>query len=524
MKSKLVVSLCSVIMACTILNAATDQYALSLRDDPATTIVIGWSGDQGTVYYGTVDEGANYTAYPNSKGVDRVGNAHGHNRKFARLSGLSPNTMYYFVIRDNSGQTSARFKFRTLSDNPNDAVSYITGGDSRDGFKVFGSYVENCPSGDCVEMRRNGNRLVAKIKPDFIAFNGDYVMNQITSNTTNEWNGWFDDWQLTISSDGRMYPTMHTQGNHEDNADIYHMFDIPQEEYYALDIHGGLLRMYFLNSELNACSNANQLNWIQNDFSTHSTGGASDPLWKFVQYHIPTYAMGNGYGLVNDQMSCWVNLFEQYGIRLVSESHTHITKWTLPCKSNSGGTDFLPDPDGVVYIGEGQWGAPHRDLDFTGSSQKNYVRDQEVFDNFFFVRVTPSQTSIKSVKFVNVGAVSESTDDNLGSELPSGVTLWNPANGNEVLLNNTVVNLAEQTLSVQKVYPNPSENEVIIEFNEALSNVTIELYSSLGKLCSSETISGKTHKLNLDNTCSGVNYIYIRKENGTIESHKIIKY
>jgi hypothetical protein len=37
--------------------ANTGQYTLTYRDDPATTMVIGWSGDEGTVYYGTNDEG-----------------------------------------------------------------------------------------------------------------------------------------------------------------------------------------------------------------------------------------------------------------------------------------------------------------------------------------------------------------------------------------------------------------------------------------------------------------------------------
>ena len=134
--------------------ANTGQYTLTYRDDPATTMVIGWSGDEGTVYYGTSDEGTNFNAYPLNHGVDRIGSAHGHNRKFARLTGLTPNTMYYFVIYDNTGLTSARYKFRTLSYDPSDPVSYITGGDSRDGFKVFGLYVEDCPSGNCLDKRR----------------------------------------------------------------------------------------------------------------------------------------------------------------------------------------------------------------------------------------------------------------------------------------------------------------------------------------------------------------------------------
>jgi hypothetical protein len=509
------------------LNAATQHYCLSYRDDPSTTIVIGWGGDNGTVYYGTADLGTAYASYPNNHASDRTGSVKGHTRHFARLTGLTPNTMYYFVIRDNANQTSARFKFKTLSDNPNDPVSYINGGDSRDGFKTFGVYIENCPSGNCLEKRRDGNKLVAKIRPDFVAFNGDYIMNQITSNPTNEWNDWFTDWQLTISTDGRIYPTLHTQGNHEDNADMYQMFDIPQVEYYSVNINNGLLRIYLLNSELNACSNTSQLTWLSNDLQLHSTGGSSDPTWKFVQYHIPTFAMGNGYGLVADQMSCWVNLFEQYGVRMVSESHTHITKWTHPCKANSGKTDFVTSmSDGIVYIGEGQWGAPHRTLDFTGANKKPYVRDQEVFDNFFYITVTPQQTTIRCVKFENVNGVTASTDDNLGHDLPAGVVLWNPSNGNQVILinDNAPAAIDERASIISSAYPNPTNNLVTISFATAVKDASLEIYNGLGQLCTKETINGTQHTLDLTDACSGVHYIYIRTQEGTVESRKVVKF
>lgn len=509
------------------LNAATEQYCLSYRDDPATTIVIGWSGALGTVHYGTTDEGTAHTAYPSSQGVSRTGNAHGHNRRFARLTGLTPNTMYYFVIHDLNGDVSDRFKFRTLSDDPEDSVSFITGGDSRDGFKTLGIYFENCPSGNCLDKRRDGNELVAKIKPDFIAFNGDFVMNQITSNSEAEFDQWFDDWQLTISSDGRMYPTMHVQGNHEDNNDIYELFDVPQEEYYALNINNGLLRLYMLNSELNACTDAAQLNWLTSDLQNHNTGGSADPYWKFSMFHKPIYSMGNNYGLNNDQMDCWVNLFQQNGVRMVCESHAHITKWTYPCVANANNSDFEVDQEnGIVYIGEGQWGAPHRNLDYTGNNQKPYVRDQDVFDSFFFVSVSKTQTRIQCVKFENINAVSENTDDELGAGLPLGITLWQPSNGDMIILYNEIDFTSteeKQQLYETSIYPNPAVNEVNVNFSKDVKNANVKLYNSLGKLCSEEVVSGSQVSISLENACSGVNYIYIETPDGKIDSYKFIK-
>lgn len=503
--------------------ASTSLYCLSYRDDPATTVVVGWEGDDGTVYYGTTDEGTNYSNYTLNHPSDRTGNAHSHNRHFARLTGLTPNTMYYFVIYDNAGGVSSRFKFRTLSDDPNDPIAFINGGDTRDGFKVLGFYTEDCPSGNCLDMRRAGNDLVALIRPDFVAFNGDYVMNQLTSNTQQEWDTWFTDWQRTISTDGRMYPTMHSQGNHEDAADMYELFDIPQDEFYVLNFHGGLMRYYSLNTELDACNDLNQLNWLTNDLQMHSTGGASDPIWKIVQYHKPTYAMANGYGLNANQMICWVSLFEQYGVSLVTESHSHTTKWSYPCVANANNDDFELNPDGVIYIGEGQWGAPHRTLDFTGTNQKPYIRDQDVFDNFFYIRVSKDSIKIQCAAFQNLSSVTPNTSDALGHGLPANTVIWTPSNGDVVVITDPSASIDEFDSKVDGIFPNPATDKIQIQFNESINNGTLELYNSLGKLCKSESINGNTHTLDIQDACSGVNYLYIKSNDGSIESYKIVK-
>ena len=506
----------------------TDAYSLSYRDDPATTIVIGWSGDNGTVHYDVVDHGTSHTAYAFTHASDRSASQKGQDRHFARLSGLTPKTVYYFVIYDSNGDVSNRFKFQTLSDNPNDPVSFVSGGDSRQSVEVFGVPVEDCPTSvGCRGERQEGNQLVARLRPDFIAFNGDFVRNSFGIGVEQEWEDWFSDWQMTISPDGRLTPLVLTQGNHEDNTDMERMFDIPTDEYYALDIHGGLLRLYSLNSELNPCTNAQQLNWLQTDLQ-NNTGTASDPLWKVVQYHVPTYSMGNNYGLESDQMNCWVPEFEQYDVRLVLESHGHLTKWSWPAVRNSAGNDFeRNDSLGIVYIGEGQWGAPHRELDYTGSNQKPYIRDQNVADNFFFIQVNSDTIAIRSVLFENVANVSQLNDDNLGSGVAPGASLWNPSNGAVVYLTQSsgMVSVDEPaSLQVKRIFPVPSQNYVNIEFGKRVNKATIEVYNSMGKFCKSESFSGRdSYRLDVADLCPGVNFIYVKTSQG-VEKHKILKF
>ena len=514
-------TICLFILTQTTLKASTSNYTLSYRDDPSSTITIGWSGDDGVVYYGTSDNGTNYSSYNYNHATDRALTHKGQNRKFSRLTGLTSNTLYYFVIHDVNGSTSQRFKFHTLSDNPNDPVSFVSGGDTRDGFSLFGLYIEDCPSGDCRQRRKDGNAIVAKIRPDFVAFNGDFVQNQITSDISQEWSNWLNDWQLTISNDGKMYPLVLTQGNHEDNSDMYNLFDIPQDEYYSLNIHNGLFRFYSLNSEVGACDNT-QLNWLTNDLQNY-TNTALDPFWKIAQHHNPTYAMAL-YGLNQDQMNCWVDKFELYNIDLVLESHSHTTKWSWPCVSNANNDAFEVDPNGIVYIGEGQWGAPHRSLDYTGASQKPWIRDQDVFDNFFFIRASKDTIQIENVSFENTASIASINDDILGSFLPSGTTTWNPSNGNTIYITKPTIGITETINSTYKIYPNPSKSIIHIEFNKILNNNTLEVYNSLGKLCGKENINNiNTYELNIESLCFDVNYILIKDNKGNIESHKIIK-
>jgi len=105
-------------MLTSISEAATDKYRVMWRDDPATTMVIGWnqiSGNNPVVHYGTIDHGTNWSAYPNSANVSRSVNSYSMDNRFVRLTGLQPNTAYYFVIRDNQG-ISRRLWFKTAPD------------------------------------------------------------------------------------------------------------------------------------------------------------------------------------------------------------------------------------------------------------------------------------------------------------------------------------------------------------------------------------------------------------------------
>jgi hypothetical protein len=309
--------------------------------------------------------------------------------------------------------------------------------------------------------------------------------------------------------------------------DVHEMFDIPYDEYYSVNIHNGLIRMYMLNTELDACTDQGQLNWLSNDLQSH-TGTANDPYWKFATYHSPTLAIGKDGALEADQMNCWVPLFEQNKVRLVMESDSHTTKWTYPSVRNSSGTDFevtAQELEGVVYIGEGQWGAPHRDVYYTGANAKPFVRDAGTFDNFFFVQVNMDTTRIKCVKFESVNAVFDTQNDELGGGLPSNAVLWNPSNGNEVIIVNPIQtsSLKENQEMTTSIYPTNVKNVFTVDFGKTIGKAKVEIYNSLGKLCQEQEVANTdSQKITVGDNCAGVSYVYIKFEDGNIESHRII--
>jgi hypothetical protein len=503
----------------------TRFYRASYRDDPSSTIVIGWS-DNGTstnakVYYDVVDRGTDYASYANSHTIDRTQNVYSINHQFARLTGLTPNTIYYFVVHDDQS-TSARMYFKTLSDDPEAGLSFIVGGDSR--------------TNSATDVANRLNRmacdsLVAKIRPDFVTFNGDFVL----SGTTSYWTDWFTDWQFTLGTDGHLVPIIPVMGNHEATADVYNIFDIPNSNiYYSLGMGGNLLRIYSLNTELATDCDPTQLAWLTNDLNLH-TGTSSEPYWKFAQYHVPFVPHAN-YTPNTVLSNCWTPLFKQYNVKLAAEAHSHILKITWPIiPSTAAGSDhgFIRDEtNGTVYIGEGSWGAPQRALyTYYNSNQAyNWTRNQIKSSGFQFLNVTKQKIEIRTILGVaGVRKVGQVQMNDPRGTLPANLPLWSPSNGSvaTLLYSGTlptdVAGVKNNQLKLC-AYPVPSNDLVTISYSD-LNNVDahLEIYNSLGAMVDNIPVtSGSTSKeINFSNHSTGIYHVFIRTKTG-VQSCKII--
>ncbi|RSC95095.1 Ig-like domain-containing protein [Tenacibaculum singaporense] len=403
-------------------NASNNKYRLIITDNPATTIMIGWnqiSGSNPVVYYGTTDNGTNWSNYPNSKSVDRSVSYKGMSNTFAKLTGLSPNTNYYFVIKDSQG-VSSRFWFKTAP-STNDKMSFIAGGDSRN---------NRTP-------RRDANLLVSKLKPTAVFFGGDMT----NGDSSSEWQDWFNDWQHTTASDGRMFPIVPTRGNHEgSNSSIYNLFNVPSTSvYYDITFGNNLYTIYTLNSEISA--GGSQYSWLSQKLN------ANNSIWKSAQYHKPMRPHVSSKSEGNDEYASWSQLFYDKGVNLVFESDSHTVKTTWPVKPCSSGSNcdegfVRDDVNGTVYVGEGCWGAPLR----SSNDSKNWTRDASTFNQFKWIFVEESKIEVRTIKVDNASSVGSVSNQNPFT-IPSNLDIWNPSNGSVVTIISSNVSYPEVTIT-----------------------------------------------------------------------------
>jgi len=390
-------------------EGATRRYRLSYRDDPATTITIGfelYAANSVRVVYDTEDHGRNVSAYRLSANPARQVNHAGMRNVFVRLGGLRPATLYYFLVVDERG-SSQRMIFETPPDDPGKPLSIIAGGDSRNNREIL----------------RLANRLVSKLQPHFVMFGGDMT----NGDSPREWQDWLDDWQLTISSTGRLTPIVAARGNHErSNASIFHLFDVPNPDvYYALEFGGGLLRTYTLNSLFPP--GGDQLKWLSTDLSR------SKSMWKIAQYHHAMRPHTASKPERDELIAYWATQFTQHGMNLVCESDAHTVKQTFPIrpsKEPGASQGFIRDDRrGTVYVGEGCWGAPLR----ANNDDKPWTRASGRFNQFKWIWVDLAQMQVRTVD-IDRSALAR-REVNLLSRFatPESVVFWNPPGTGEVL-------------------------------------------------------------------------------------------
>ncbi len=389
--------------------------------------MIGWeqvSGSNTKIYYDSIDYGINWSNYAFFKSKETEVIDRGMTNSFTKLDGLTPNTNYYFLIKDSEG-ISSRYWFKTAP-NTNETMSFIAGGDSRN---------NRIP-------RQFANTMVSKLKPTAVFFGGDMT----NDDSDIEWQEWFDDWQLTIASDGRMFPIIPARGNHEfNNNRIPKLFNIPNvNSYYKITFGNNLYSIYTLNSEISA--GGSQAAWLKNTLEQDNS------IWKSAQYHKPMKPHVTYKSEGNDEYNNWAKLFYDYKVKLVFESDSHTVKTTWPIKPCLFGINCdegfeRDDINGTIYVGEGCWGAPLRN----SNDNKTWSRDFGSFNQFKWLCVSNTKIELKTIIIEDPNTISEI--NNITTCLvPNGVNIWNPTNGDTVTITN--LNLETPNITFTSVADN----------------------------------------------------------------------
>jgi acid phosphatase type 7 len=387
--------------------ATVDKFRLIWNENPATSALFAWnqaSGANPVVYYTAVEAGKVPQRYDLKATPTKTTVFRGMNNQFCQLNHLKPNTLYYLIIKDSEG-FSRKMRFRTAPDLPTTRLSIIAGGDSRNNRAA----------------RRSANLLAGKLRPHCILFNGDMT----DSDTNLEWQTWFDDWQLTIGTDGFLIPIVPARGNHEkDNQTLAQLFLLPATNYYALNIGGDLLRVYSLNSLMPA--GGDQKAWFQADLDANP-----NPIWKIVQYHQPMRPHTQGKDPKDEPYKQWTPLFAKHNVKLAIESDAHVAKTTFPIRASTeaGSVEgfIRDDARGTTYIGEGCWGAPLRPF----NKVRTWTHSGGSFNHFKWLWVGKDTLEIRTVKTDNAAEVEAVSQP---FQIPVKLDIFKPAAGEVVFL------------------------------------------------------------------------------------------
>lgn len=365
---------------------------------------IAWnqvSGNAPLLMYGTTKP--NEFNFSDSARVIDCNGAKSMNTHFVELKNLKANQRYYFSVKDSEGY-SRIYYFTTVPDIPTERLSFIAGGDSR----------------DLSEIRRKGNKMVAKVKPHAVLFNGDFT----GLDTPKQWVEWFDDWEHSIAADGRVTPMVVTRGNHElTNRSIRNLFRVPHKRiYYDVQFGGTLLNVISLNSEIQKFGR--QKLFLRSSLKEHAHFN-----WQIPQYHRPVRAHVAHKKEMNTQYRNFVPLFEKYkNVRLCLENDSHTCKVTWPIiQSEEFGSEegfIRNDLIGIVYAGEGCWGAPLR----TADDAKCWTRNAEAVNQVNWIFVDQTKIEVRTILYENVNEVEELTEETR-FQMPEGIALWTPSNG-----------------------------------------------------------------------------------------------
>ncbi|MES2523538.1 MAG: fibronectin type III domain-containing protein [Gemmatimonadota bacterium] len=274
----------------------------------------------------------------------------------ARVTGLRPGTEYELRVG-----ASRVYRYRTMPTRLTRPVKFAAGGDTQAGDSEFGAT----------------NRMVARQNVDFVLLGGDLAYSNGDPRLVKREELWFETVTRTlVTAEGRLIPVIAGIGNHEvfserdtteatrlmvqqtgvqlGDATYYRRLHAHarDRQYGVVDV-GDYLSLVLLNTAHTAPIAGAQTQWLRETLVARRNVPHVFPV-----YHVPGYPSVRAFEAGNSTAvrEHWMPLFEAANVRAAFENHDHAYKRTPPLRA--GKRDSL----GVVYMGDGSWGAGPRPL------------------------------------------------------------------------------------------------------------------------------------------------------------------
>jgi acid phosphatase type 7 len=324
--------------------------------DPTTTVSVDWHLATGSDIPAVEVRGPGLSTWRRYQGSTIAFPFSSRRVRRARIDGLRPGSAYEFRFGG-----SRRYTYRTMPTRLTRRIRFAAGGDTQAGEATFGAM----------------NRIVALRDVDFVLLGGDLAYSNGDPRLVAREEAWYETITRTlVTPDRRLIPVIAAIGNHEvfstrDTSEAtartmretgVRRGDAPyytalhaqarDRQYSVIDV-GDYLSLVLLNTGHTAPVQGAQTEWLEDALRQRPA-----VPYVFPIYHVPGYPSvrafeGSTSVLVREH---WAPLFERFGVRVAFENHDHAYKRTVPIKAGRR------DSTGVVYIGDGAWGAVPRPI------------------------------------------------------------------------------------------------------------------------------------------------------------------
>lgn len=381
--------ICILLLSWMSAHASVTALYLTWHEDPTTTMEIYWH---------TPEYDANDTIYLQSKDLRWHAIVGSHTELHylfvhaVHLAQLQPDTEYSFRI----GEDPTIYKFKTAPSTLKSPIQFIIGGDADYNGKTFSKM----------------NKVIAEKNPLFCVIGGDiaYAIRGAPihrmSSPFNRWLSFLIAWKKEmVTKDGFLIPFLLVAGNHdiskEDPSLFFSLFPSPTKELYRSLYFGNYLGLILLDTGHLSPIEGAQTSWLNK-----TLGENSQIPFRFAVYHEAAYPSHYPYeGNTPKRIrSFWCPLFDKYKLSAAFENHNHAFKRTHPLTNNE------IDPQGMIYFGDGCWGAPPRK-----TNNMWYLAKEEQRNNVYLVQMNETTAEIHALDLE--GKIFDSTT--LNRSLPS---------------------------------------------------------------------------------------------------------